>query len=155
MSRPTRPGLPALAFCFLLAAIFLAPGVAVAAGLLALKPGPIDHPLHLVAADFNQDGFDDLAIANFEGGIVYVLINQHDGTFLPQKDSPSDVGSASVIDATGGPLFLATGDIDPEDVDGDRVLNDVDNCPNVYNPVDASGVQPDADSNNVGDACQT
>ena len=105
MSRPTRPGLPALTFCSLLVAIFLAPGIGFSAGLLALKPGSIDHPLHLVAADFNQDGFDDLVIANFEGGIIYVLINQHDGTFLPQKDSPNQAGAASIIDAS--PPFMS------------------------------------------------
>src|SRR2546427_10461524 len=77
MTRLTRAGLLALALPLLYAAIFLmAPQGGAAAALLALKPGPIDHPQHLQAADFNQDGHDDLAIANFEAGTLTNLINQ-------------------------------------------------------------------------------
>src|SRR5207249_9428724 len=105
-----------------------------AAALLALRPGSIDHPLHLIGADFNQDGYDDLVVAKFEAGTVTVLINQKDGTFALQKDSPNIVGAATINQPTLGPVFLATGDFNPEDVDGDRANNDVANCPNVYNP---------------------
>src|SRR3989442_9275858 len=155
MTRLTRAGLLALALPALYAAILMmSPQGGALAALVALKPGVIDHPQHLVAADFNQDGYDDLAIANFEAGTVTILINQKDGTFLPQKDSPTLAGGATVSNATGGPLFLVVGDLDPEDVDGDEVPNLIDNCPNVYNPLDSAGVQPDADSNGVGDACQ-
>jgi thrombospondin type 3 repeat protein/VCBS repeat protein len=155
MNRLTRGGLPALALPTLCSAILLlvpSPGFA---ALLTLRPGSIDHPLHIIAADFNQDGYDDLVVANFEAGTVTVLINQKDGTFALQKDSPNIVGAATVGQPTVGPLFLATGDINTEDVDGDRVNNDVDNCPNVFNPIDGTGVQPDADANGVGDACET
>src|SRR2546427_12613963 len=77
MNRLTRAGLLALALPSLYAAILMmTPQGGTAAALLALKPGPIDHPQHLVAADFNQDGYDDLAIANFEAGTVTILINQ-------------------------------------------------------------------------------
>src|SRR3989442_3002775 len=180
MTRLTRAGLLALALPLLYAAIFLmAPQGGAAAALLALNPGPIDHPQHLQAADFNQDGHDDLAIANFEAGTVTILINQgicsagaqagkfcvkdldcpgggicKYGTFLPQKDSPNLAGGATLGNPTGGPLFLVTGDLDPEDVDGDEVANPLDNCPNVYNPADSLGKQADADGNGVGDACQ-
>src|SRR2546425_13008723 len=77
MNRLTRAGLLALALPTLYAAILMmTPQGGAAAALLALKPGPIDHPQHLLAADFNQDGHDDLAIANFEAGTVTLLINQ-------------------------------------------------------------------------------
>jgi len=155
MHRLTRTGRLALALPALCGALlFLLPSRD-AAQLLALRPGPIDHPLYLLGRDFNADGYDDLVVANFEAGTVTVLINQKDGTFVLQKDSPNIVGGATVSNPTLGPLFLASADLDPEDVDGDRVDNEVDNCPNVYNPADALGVQADTDSNGVGDACQT
>src|SRR6266571_970080 len=182
MNRLTRGGLLALALPTLYGAIFLLVPTPGSAALLSRGPGPspgsIDHPLHLISADFNQDGYDDLVVADFEAGTVSVLINQRDGTFALQKDSPNIVGAAAVGQPTIGPLFLATGDLNPEDVDGDRVNNVVDNCPNVYNPADAAGIQADtlacsisgascaADAdcgttggtcraNGIGDACQT
>ncbi len=42
---------------------------------------------------------------------------------------------------------------DPNDRDRDGVKDDVDNCLGKYNPVDASGKQPDADGDGKGDAC--
>src|SRR6185295_12097219 len=135
MTRLTRAGLVALALPSLYAGLLLlppAPGAT--AALLALSPGPIDHPLHLIGADFDHDGYDDIAIANFQAGTVTVLMNQKNGTFAIQKRSPNVVGAATLGLPSAGPLFLATGDLDPEDVDGDRVRNDVDDCPTRYNP---------------------
>ena len=154
MTRLTRMGRLALALSAFCGATLLLPPSPNTAQLLSLRPGPIDRPVHLIGGDFNQDGYDDLVVANFEAGTVTVLINQKDGTFDLQKDSPNIVGAATVSEPTLGPVFLATGDLNPEDVDGDRVKNDVDNCPNVYNPADDLGVQLDSDSNGVGDACQ-
>ncbi len=133
--------------------------------ILAPRPGPIDRPLHLVAADFDRDGFDDLAIANFESGTITILINQRDGTFAPHPGSPLDVGGATLNFPTSGPLRMAVGDLDPEDADRDGVPNVTrdasgnvtarDDCPFVYNPADATtGLQADADGNGIGDACQ-
>src|SRR3989441_1315939 len=122
MTRLTRAGLLALALPLLYAAILMmAPQGGAAAALLAPKPGRIDHPQHLVAADFNQDGYDDLAIANFEAGTVTILINQKDGTFLPHKNSPHLAVGAALRQPTGGPLFLVVGDRDPEEWDSDVV----------------------------------
>ena len=149
MNRLTRGGLLALALPTLYGAILLLVPTPGSAALLSrgpgTSPGSIDHPLHLISADFNQDGYDDLVVADFEAGTVTVLINQRDGTFAMQKDSPNIVGAAAVRQPTLGPVFLATGDLNPEDVDGDRVNNVVDNCPNVYNPADATGIQADTD----------
>ena len=47
------------------------------------------------------------------------------------------------------------GQITSDDNDGDGVLNEVDNCPNIFNalrPIDL-GVQPDKDEDGVGDVC--
>ena len=84
MNRLTRGGLLALALPTLYGAILLLVPTPGAAALLALRPGSIDHPLHLIGADFDQDGYDDLVVANFEAGTVTVLINQKDGTFALQ-----------------------------------------------------------------------
>ena len=45
---------------------------------------------------------------------------------------------------------------DPNDMDGDGIADADDNCPNVFNPIRPvidGGVQPDADSDGEGDAC--
>lgn len=48
-----------------------------------------------------------------------------------------------------------TGDITDTDFDGDNILNDKDNCPNVFNPIRPvdEGKQADADNDGVGDLC--
>ncbi|MBP6841580.1 MAG: thrombospondin type 3 repeat-containing protein [Kofleriaceae bacterium] len=44
-------------------------------------------------------------------------------------------------------------DADPADPDGDGVVETLDNCPGVANPVGADGLQPDEDRDQRGDAC--
>jgi hypothetical protein len=139
----------------------LAGASAVQAAVLEGRPGPIDQPLHLVAADFDRDGIDDLAVANFQAGTLYILINRCNGTsfcegyFVAQESSPVLVGPATSLTPTGGPLHLSVGDLNPEDVDSDEVLNVDDNCPNVANPVDPlTGLQLDFNGDGVGDACE-
>jgi len=48
-----------------------------------------------------------------------------------------------------------TGQISADDQDGDGISNDVDNCPNLFNPIRPmhEGVQPDLDQDGIGDAC--
>lgn len=58
-------------------------------------------PYDVTSADFNADGFADLATAN-EEGTVSILINNGDGTF-------ADGGTATVA---AGALGIATGDLD-------------------------------------------
>jgi imidazolonepropionase-like amidohydrolase len=53
----------------------------------------------------------------------------------------------------GGPAY--TGSASPGDADGDAVLDPLDNCPAVFNPlrpIDA-GLQPDVDGDGLGDEC--
>ena len=126
------------------------------AAVLALRPGPIDRPRHFLTADFDRDGYPDLAIANFQAGTVDLLINQRDGTFAPHATSPLSVGVAGLSLPTSGPMYLAVVDFNPDDVDSDDVLNAVDNCPNVPNPPPTgSTIQTDTSPmDGVGDECQ-
>jgi VCBS repeat protein/thrombospondin type 3 repeat protein len=153
--RARRPAEKRTARLFLHVAILtLCVGTLATAALFAPRPGTIDRSVAMLAADFDRDGFQDLAIANFEAGTISILLNQRDGTFAPQANSPSFVGPATFSSPTNGPLAMAVGELNPGDVDGDGVLNGVDNCPNVYNPPDAvTGKQADSDSDGIGDAC--
>jgi hypothetical protein len=125
----------------------------VAAALLEPRPGPIERPLHLVADDFDRDGLQDLLIANFQGGVLTLLLGRGDGTFDQHPESPFAVGTAAAGLATSGPVQILVADLNPFDADGDAVSNGLDNCPNVYNPA-VSGIQTDTDDNGIGDACE-
>ena len=56
----------------------------------------------MVVADFNGDGNSDLAVANFSGGSVTVLLGDGAGSFTEADGSPITVGT--------GPFFLAAAD---------------------------------------------
>ena len=126
------------------------------------RPGPIDHRLAIAVGDFDRDGLDDLAIAEFQAGVVTILVAQRDalgqpdGTFRPSATSPVGVGTATFSTPTTGPQALVAADLNPSDVDGDTIPNVIDNCPNVANgPEVTAGSQLDANTNGVGDACET
>src|SRR5262249_1953310 len=55
-----------------------------AAGLPAPSPVGVD-PESVVAGDFNNDGFLDLAVANAGSNDVSVLLGKGDGTFRPEQ----------------------------------------------------------------------
>ena len=46
----------------------------------------------------------------------------------------------------------AKGDVCDDDIDNDEVLNDLDNCKEIRNPMDGES-QPDLDGDGIGDAC--
>ena len=71
------------------------------------------YPNAVVAGDFNNDGVDDLAFANWGDSAVSVLLGNADGTFDPSISSPA--GNAPTSLAVGdfnddGNLDLVTGD---------------------------------------------
>src|SRR5437867_12587580 len=66
------------------------PGLATADGFLdapVYRTGR--EPLGVVAADYNGDGYLDLATVNYEDQSVSVLLNNGDGTFAPPLNSPA------------------------------------------------------------------
>jgi len=48
----------------------------------------------MIAADFNNDGKLDLAIANYKDGTITLLLGNGDGTFTQAVGSPYAVGGA-------------------------------------------------------------
>jgi hypothetical protein len=51
----------------------------------------------MTAADFNGDGFPDLAVSNYNGGTVSVLLNRGDGTLLPAVNYASGPSPFSIL----------------------------------------------------------
>jgi hypothetical protein len=67
-------------------------------------------PWAIVAADFNDDGKLDLAITNYDGGSMTILLGNRDGTFKPETGSPVAVGTNPVALAVGD--FNGDGEVD-------------------------------------------
>ncbi|MGB6482580.1 MAG: VCBS repeat-containing protein [Candidatus Acidiferrales bacterium] len=67
-------------------------------------------PISIAVGDFNDDGILDLAVANFAGNNVSILLGNGDGTFMPAANSPIQVGSF--------PTSVTTGDFN-----GDGILD--------------------------------
>jgi hypothetical protein len=101
------------------------------------------------ADDYDDDGIEDLHdncphVANRDQGNA-------DG------DAMGDVCDSCVVVRTEVLADLdedGLGDECDDDVDGDEVADDADNCPNVTNPV-VDGLQSDTDDDGIGDACDT
>jgi hypothetical protein len=72
---------------------------------------PVGHfPMSVAMADFNGDGKEDLAVANYSDGTVSVLLGKGDGTFQPQVTYPTGLtpDAVAVGDFNGdGKLDLA------------------------------------------------
>jgi len=117
-----------------------------AAAVFAPRPGPIERPLSVAVADFDRDGRDDIVVANFQSGVLQILIGQADGTFAAIPTGPIGVGSATFTAATSGPFQMVVTDLEPDDVDGDAVPNVRDDCPNIDNPADSTGRQLDTET---------
>jgi hypothetical protein len=63
-------------------------------------------PASIVVGDFNNDGKQDIAVANEGDGTVTVLLGNGNGTFTPAPGSPMTVGT--------GPCALAVGDFNKD-----------------------------------------
>ncbi|MFK8115691.1 MAG: FG-GAP-like repeat-containing protein, partial [Rubripirellula sp.] len=72
-------------------------------------------PIDSATADFNGDGRDDLAVANFSSNSISVLLGQSDGTFRVQE---------SILGTASGAFDIAVGDID-NDGDPDVIASNL------------------------------
>ena len=70
-------------------------------------------PLALTAADFDGDGFADLAVPNYDGDNVTILRNDGSGDLAEPGTSPEGAGD--------GPRDVAAGDLDG-DMDPDLAV---------------------------------
>jgi hypothetical protein len=80
-----------------------------------------EFPVHIAAADFNNDGFIDLAVVNIGSNDVSILLNNGCGVFTEAPGSPVSMG-----------LGILTSDIVAADFNGDgsidlAVVNEVNN----------------------------
>lgn len=73
---------------------------------------------------------------------------------LAQCDTASPpVRSCTPYRNTNAPIY--SGIINVDDVDGDGILNQNDNCPSIFNPGIPGPQQPDGDQDGIGDACDS
>src|SRR5207253_11370527 len=69
------------------------------------------NPQAIAIADFNGDGYLDLAVANYDGNSVSILLSRGDGTFGPASNVATNQGPRSLVvsDFNGdGKLDLAS-----------------------------------------------
>jgi probable HAF family extracellular repeat protein len=90
----------------------------VSGGFTAASGGPITvglQPVYIAVGDFNGDGIQDLAVANFSAGTVSVLLGNGSGGFAAATGSPFTVGT--------NPLSLAVADFNGDGAQDLAVAN--------------------------------
>ncbi|HEV8202264.1 MAG TPA: thrombospondin type 3 repeat-containing protein, partial [Candidatus Polarisedimenticolia bacterium] len=150
-----RPAVQAAVAAMVLAAALSGPAPE-ARPLFRPRPGPMDHPLAIAAADFDRDGKGDLAVVEYQAAVIDILVGRGDGTFAPLPQGPAGVGTTTFFSlTTNGPFEIIVTDLNPNDADSDTIPNASDNCPNFPNgPKLGTSSQLDANMNGVGDACE-
>ncbi len=76
-------------------------------------------PAGIAAADFNSDGFPDLAVTNQTDGTVSILLGNGNGTFIPQTAYATGAGPVGIVSAgfTSITPDLAVADESADNVD--------------------------------------
>lgn len=102
-----------------------------------------------VCIDVRTSAKPDLATIRAAGETYYPLYFCKTQT---PTNEPSCVPSRPAV-VNGSTVY--TGAIQPDDLDGDGIANDQDNCPKLFNPVRPMdiGRQADLDQDGIGDAC--
>lgn len=119
------------------------------------------NPLRIATGDLNSDGHLDLAYLTSVGSEVDFRMSLNDaggtGNFTDYLLSDTITGLFALVDfdndenldalVLGGQIVGWYRNL-IDDIDNDGVLNDVDNCPETFNPD-----QNDVDGDGIGDAC--
>jgi hypothetical protein len=117
-NRPVRLFSLAAIILSVILCLLLPQSILATAGTFATK---VDYPagtnpLVVTTADFNGDAFPDLAVANYNGDTVSVLLNKGDGTFNINVDysltHPHSVAAADVNGDFYPDLIVANSNID-------------------------------------------
>lgn len=104
-----------------------------------------------VSRDLSGRNFASLAMANADRYPLFFCDTPMDEpSCLPERNAMPPLPSPEVNGST-----RYTGMSTPEDMDGDGIVNGMDNCPEVFNPIRPldGGRQADFDEDGVGDAC--
>ena len=87
-------------------------------------PNAATGPVAMTVADFNGDGYPDLAIVNLTTQNVSILEGKGDGTFAEFPNSPLAVGKT--------PVAIASGNLNGSTGPGLAIVNQADNSVTVY-----------------------
>ena len=100
------------------------------------------------ADDYDNDGIEDPYDNCVRGNNLDQADRDGDG-YGDVCDNCATGANEDQLDADGDGI----GDICDDDIDGDEILNALDNCRNMPNPISEGGSQPDLDGDGLGDAC--
>ena len=133
-NRDGRPDLAVPSESGALVSVLLNSGNWPDAGFSPYQPYPVgNQPFAVAVADFNGDGWPDLAVANDTDGTVSLLLNLGNGTFAAQR----------VFSVGGGPYSVVAGDFNADGKPDLAVANSLDNTLGVLMNVDGGAFAPE------------